>query len=363
MTANVLLLGCGDAGLLIADGLLRQGGVGRLVLADFNAGRVGRSVAMLACCHDAAVAFEEVDGRDRAALATLIRKVRPDLVIQAASLVSPWSIIGRDHPVAGAIGAAGIGIQLPGQLPVVLNLMQVIRDLGRNIPVANLSMPDIIHPILATRGLAPTIGLGNVSIQHLRVLAALKARREASPAGRAPLVRLIGHHQQVYGVMQATPPDDPANRVRVYLGEAGERDDGLAYEGTPFPPGPVYNVITAAAALPVLGALLPEAVPRRFSAPGPLGLPGGYPVTIDQGEVALDLPAGVDPDEAVAFNHRIGRLDGVAEIGPDGAVRFTGAAEAAVRDVDPCLAEPLDPWNLADRTGRLLQIIRDMGPV
>ena len=54
---------------------------------------------------------------------------------------------------------------------------------------------------------------------------------------------------------------NPALAARVYLGEPGERDDSLAYEGTPFAPGPLYNVITAAAALPVLTALLPGAPP------------------------------------------------------------------------------------------------------
>ena len=132
---------------------------------------------------------------------------------------------------------------------------------------------------------------------------------------------------------------------------------------TPFPPGPVYNVITAASALPVLGALLPGAGPRRFSAPGPQGLPGGYPVKIGQDGVALDLPGSVSLDQAVAFNQRLGALDGVAGIGTDGAVRFTQAAEAAVRDLDPVLAEPLDPWNMADRTDRLLALVRDMGPL
>jgi hypothetical protein len=224
-------------------------------------------------------------------------------------------------------------------------------------------MPDFIHPVLAAKGLAPTVGLGNVSILHLRATAALKQRRQSPGAAGGLPVRVIGHHKQVHDVMRARPPDDPEDRVRVYLGEEGERDDGLAYEGTPFPPGPIYNVITAASALPVLGALLPGAEPRRFSAPGPRGLPGGYPVRLDRGSVTLDLPDRVDLDQAIAFNQRIGALDGVAGIGSDGAVRFTQAAEAAVRDIDPHLAEPLDPWNLADRTDRLLKVVRKMGPI
>jgi hypothetical protein len=293
----------------------------------------------------------------------LLRKTRPDLVIQAASLISPWSIIGRDHPTAKILGSAGIGIQLPAQLPIVINLMQIIRDLGWTIPVANLSMPDIIHPILETRGLAPTIGLGNVSILHLRVLAAWKQRHRAAVSCEQPLIRVVGHHRQVYDVMQSTPPHDDRYRVQVYVGENGQRDDDLAYMGEPFPPGRVYNTITAASTLPVLRALLPGAKPRRFSAPAPFGLPGGYPVKIEQGNVALDLPDGAHLSSLTEYNQRLGKLDGVERIEADGMVHFTEAAQSAVRQLDPGLAESLDPWDLKDRTDRLLSIIREMGPV
>ena len=130
MAAVVLLLGGGDVGLRIADGLLRQGGVERLVIADVNAKQLPHAVAMLACCHDADVVFEEVDGLDLQSLERLVRHTRPNLIIQTASLISPWSIIGRDHPIARVLNAAGIGIQLPVQLPIVMNLMRVVKDLG-----------------------------------------------------------------------------------------------------------------------------------------------------------------------------------------------------------------------------------------
>ena len=283
MGAKVLLIGSGDVGLKIADGLLRQGGIRHLVLSDISVERSAVAIAMLNSCHQALVSFAEVNALDSAALEQLLRQTKPDLIIQAASLISPWSIIGRDHPTAKALSAAGIAIQLSMQLPIVINLMQIMRELGWTIPVANLSMPDLIHPILETRGLAPTIGLGNVSILHLRAMAAWKQREHSAVLREEPLIRVIGHHRQVYDVMQASAPKDDQYRVQVYIGEEGERDDDLCYRGLPFPPGPVYNVITAASALPVLGALLPGATARRFSAPAPFGLPGGYPVKIEQG--------------------------------------------------------------------------------
>lgn len=361
MSAVVFVLGGGDVGLRIADGLLRQGGIGRLIVADVGAARVEPSVAMLDCCHDAVVQFEHLDGEDRQALERALRSARPDLIVQAASLISPWAIIGRDHPTAQALNSAGIAVQLPAQIPIVLTLMRAVREAGIEAAVANVSMPDIVHPILATQGLAPTVGLGNVSIVLLRAMAAQKDRHPQVQADARPLIRVIGHHKHVYGVMQARPPEAGTDGARVYVGEEGRRDDALAYEGTPVPIGPAYNVITAAAALPVLTALLPGAEPVRFSAPAPNGLPGGYPVRIEEGAVAPDLPQGVNLSEAIAFNQRMGEADGLAEIADTGRVSFTQRAVTAVREIDPHLADPFDPWRDTDRTARLLEVVRAMG--
>jgi hypothetical protein len=152
---------------------------------------------------------------------------------------------------------------------------------------------------------------------------------------------VFGHHCQVYGVMQAREPADPEDRARVYLGDEGRRDDGLAYRAPGLSPGVRYNQVTAAAAVPVLQALLPGAPPLRWSTPSPGGLAGGYPVRIEDGAVALDLPPGVDRDEAIAFNERLGRADGVERIDDDGTVHFTAACRAAVAGVAPDLAESL----------------------
>ena len=358
--ANVLLLGGGDAGLKIADGLLRLGGVERLAIADRSAARAAADIDLLNSCHAALVRFAEIDALDTSALEALLRRERPDLIVQAASLISPWSIIGRDHPTAGTLAAAGIGIQLPMQLPIVLSLMTAVRELGLEIPVANLSMPDIIHPVLGTRGLQPTIGLGNVSILQLRCLSAWKQREQQAATTAGPLLRLVGHHCQVYDVMQARAPQQAQDRVRVFIGDEEVTHNDLAYRGRPVSPGRVYNQITAAAALPVLASLLPGAAPLRFSAPAPLGLPGGYPVRIEEQRPALDLPAGLDLAEAVSCNQRFGRRDGIEAIDEQGTVVFTGAARRAVSQLDPGLAEPLDCFRLGARTRRLQELVQAM---
>src|SRR5206468_12155874 len=139
------------------------------------------------------------------------------------------------------------------------------------------------HGVLDRVGLGTTIVLGNVTMQFLRVRGALRAKLGSD--AELPLVRVIGHHNPVYPVMRAEPPDDPADRVRVFLGEEGERADHLAYLGHPHEPGIVYNETTAVACVDVVRALLPGAGPTRISAPAPFGLPGGYPVVIEDGAI------------------------------------------------------------------------------
>ena len=352
---RILIIGTGDMGERFAAGLAASGHVRELVLADISS-EVGAKAAAIASAYDCTVHAEAFDARRQGDVEALLRQARPDLVIQAAALQSPWALVGRDDPVAVAIGAAGLGVRLPLQLPVLLSVMRAVREVGYTGPVANISLPDLTHPILQKVGLAPTIGLGNVSMLMLRVRAALRA--ELGPDGELPLLRLVGQHHHVYDVMQSTPPADPTSGPIVWLGELAERRDELAYRAPPMEPGIRYNAVTAAAALPVLLALLPGAEPLRWSTPSPFGLPGGYPVRIVDGHIDLDLPPGVELADCIAHCRREGRGDGVAAVDDDGTTHFTDAATASVIDVAPDIAEPLPLTDVDRRAQRLLELLR-----
>jgi hypothetical protein len=89
------------------------------------------------------------------------------------------------------------------------------------------------------------------------------------------------------------------------------------------------NTVTGTTAAAVVLALLTGAT-LDTSLPGPLGLPGGYPVTIRDGTVQLRLPAGFDLELAVARNQQWAALDGV--VVSDGMVRFGPSVVAALSD-------------------------------
>ncbi len=343
MGGRILIIGVGNAGLKIADGLARSGKVDELILSDLSPEGGPDIAGMLDSCYDCEVKFIEIDGLQQKKLEKILRNEKPDVVVQSASLTSPWAMHGRTDKVAKALSQAGLGVQLPAQLPILSTAMKAIREVDFNGPVANLSFPDVTHAVLDRFGLAPTIGLGNVSILYLRVRAAIRKNliHEDDLVDAFPLIRLIGHHHQVYDVMEAKTPDNPAEYCRVYLGEEGQRADELAYQGYPITPGIDFNIITAAAALPAILALLPGAEPLRFSVPAPKALPGGYPVVIHDGYAELDLPENVDLQEAVDFQWQLARHDGIEKVTEEGTVLFTDKAKQAVKRIDPRLCEPL----------------------
>src|SRR4249920_3021124 len=102
---RVLIIGTGDMGERFAAGLAASGRVRDLVLTDASP-EVGAKAAALASAYDCIVRAEELDARRQGDVEATLRRIRPDLVIQAAALQSPWALVGRDDPVAVAIAAA-----------------------------------------------------------------------------------------------------------------------------------------------------------------------------------------------------------------------------------------------------------------
>ncbi|MDX8148919.1 hypothetical protein SK854_42850 [Lentzea sp. BCCO 10_0061] len=348
--STVLVMGMGNMGERLAYRLAEGGRVRRLVLAGRSAETVEAIAGTAASISDHVVEPVVVNATRRDEVADLLARTRPDLVVQCAAVRGPWALSGRDDAAATAVLSGGLALQLPYQLPVPLAVMRATRDAGYTGPVANLSFPDVTGPVLARLGLAPAVGLGNAAMVGLRVRAALRA---AGADGEAPLIRVIGHHSQLLDAMLSREPADRADRCMVFLGEDGRRADELAYRAPSIVRSQRYNEVTAAAAIPVLHALLPGAAPLRCSTAAPGGLPGGYPVRIDNGAVTLDLPPGADPAEAIAFNEKQARGDGVERIDDDGTVHFTAAARDAVAEVDPGIADPLPVADLEKRARRL----------
>src|SRR5262249_48107343 len=114
-----------------------------------------------------------------------------------------------------------------------------------------------------------------------------------------------------------------------------EIDDVLTrFAAVQLTPEPVID-ISGASGVPLIRALA-QGPDWTGHAPGPKGLPGGYPVRCHAGEVGLDLPPGLSREEAVRWNTAFEVQNGL--IVEDGRVRYTGQLYDRLRVVSPTLA-------------------------
>jgi hypothetical protein len=98
-------------------------------------------------------------------------------------------------------------------------------------------------------------------------------------------------------------------------------------------PGSVKaHPVVAASAVKIIRGLLQDT--RELGhAPGPSGLPGGYPILLSSSGVEVVLPQGVTLEEAVRINEQAQKFDGIEEIQKDGTVVITDHSAQIMKKV------------------------------
>ncbi|WP_333678545.1 hypothetical protein [Dyella sp.] len=341
---KLIVFGGGDLALRVLALLPTVASVHEVLLVTRDTARGEPLARLFGGCLPASVRHATLDLRDAGGVAGLLGRERPDIIFHAASLLSPWLLSGLQSPLSQALQSAGFALMLPAQLPLIRNVMRAVRDLELDCPVVNASYPDATHPVLAAEGLQPTIGVGNAGMLYETLRGQLRARQlSAKPY-------LFAHHAQV------TPF---ARHISYAPGEAPWLflDDQPAsidqFVTGPLPSGRMLNALTASHAIAIIGSLLTEDSVLRTSAPGPLGLPGGWPVQLSARQVRLDLPPDIDVERGLAYQRRAAVGDGIAAIDADGTVHFTAAAQASLAMHAPELAEPLSRQSEAARVALL----------
>ncbi|MEA2279537.1 MAG: hypothetical protein QOK21_144 [Solirubrobacteraceae bacterium] len=331
---TVLVAGLGDLGGRVLDALSRRPGLGRLVGASRDAER-GRALAgQCALVAELAggprtVSFEPLDLTAHDDAAETLARVAPDVIVMAASAYTWWR--------PGAPAGLPYAVWLPLLVPLVAALMRARAAAGVAAPVVSLPFPDVVGPMLATQGLAPQAGAGNVAEVAAKLAACAVARTGA--AREEVQVRLVLHHaaeRSALGVFErmgsgvdGRPPWAAEVLVR---GEPLAAGDVEALFAVPYPTldGRDAQGLTAAAAVAVVEGLLGD-VPVTGHVPAPAGRPGGYPVRLSRGGIELDLPASLPEADAIALNARAASWDGVQGIEADGTVVLTERAAEAAR--------------------------------
>ena len=339
---GVLLVSLGQLNELLLKLLARSSFVREIVVATRN---VSRALPALNLARMAAGAEEffpilravSLDFNQTEPAAEALAELRPEVTFAAPSLQSWWVLDRLPPPAAEPLRAAGFGAWLPFHLAPMIRLMRAWRESGLSSPIISAPYPDVVNPILSFKGLAPTCGAGNLDeiVPKLR----WRVGEELSVSPEEVRVRLVGHHALEKYVYRSSPTDElpPPYLLRIEIGgrKLGDALDAPAmlFEPYPLSQGLEFHHLTAGSALRLLGAF--GAGPKKkihLHVPAPHGLPGGYPVVVEDGRVELDLAPEWTRQQAVEVNRASHRWDGIESLEPDGTVVFTGETSAVLRE-------------------------------
>lgn len=283
----------------------------------------------------------EVPDYTRACLAPAFARIAPALVLNCASLQSPWEAGSAPSAWTDLLARAGFGLTLPLQSFVPIEAATAVKEQATPPLFLNASFPDAVNPVLHALGLPVFCGIGNVAL----LAASLRQALNLGPAAR---VQVLGHHWHLY------PPGPEVPEALAWL-------DGVPLTGvaamlqrqraTPRAELNQVNGLTTAQLL--IGIVTGQKM--QVSVPGPRGLAGGYPVTIKGRSIATDLPEAWPLDRAKALNARWAREDGVA-VFEDGSVLFSEKCRNAVCGHLPEMATPVSAALLVEVRARLLTL-------
>jgi len=284
-------------------------------IANARAAAAGRpEIAFEPFVGDLALALSDVDG-----------------ALVCASTQSPWERHASPSAWTDLVRHAGFGLTLPFQAELALAAGRV---LPRTSWLINGCFPDGVNPLLAALDVPVLCGIGNIALLAASAQAAL-----GLPDQRR--LRMVAHHVHLHA-----PAEGDEDVLAWYDDEPVAVPGDLLAEQRSAADRSELNHVTGLAAALLVDAVL-TGTPVETHLPGPLGLPGGYPVRVRGAEVELRLPAGLSRSDAVAFNQRASVADGVLVDG--GRVVFG----SAVGELLPDLADGFAVDDLAEVTTEL----------
>lgn len=258
--------------------------------------------------------------------AETLARIKPDIILNCASLQS-WRVITQlPKATFEALDQAQLGPWLPMHLAPAYALMRAVKQGSPKALVVNAAFPDAVNAVLYKVGMAPAVGVGNIAnlVPATRSAIARLARCEPTQVK----VKLVGQHYFSHYVPRHGLPDDPRFHLCYWIDgyECSDRFDAETIFGSVADHlrrlgGVDGQYLTAMSAISVVENLFADQE-VHVHAPGPDGLPGGYPIKVGMGQVLLDLPHEIRREVAIQINKDGLSQDGIAEIRADGSVRF-----------------------------------------
>lgn len=293
--------------------------------------------------------YIQLDSRSVEALRAPLQALRAKVVVQSASMQSPWKVDNGASEWSNLVAKAGFGITIAFHALLAFRTATAIKELGLACHFVNTCYPDGVNQLLAAADVPLTTGVGNIGIFSAVV------------GGRVPFaqrkdVRVLAHHRHIVewrkpGTLREGAP------IRAWIGddEIPNVDDMTRDIQLPHRD---LNLISAASAVPVLLALVGEGK-RRGHVPGPNGRPGGYPVQVDANGVTLDLPKGMTEVDAILWNKQFEDKDEVSVEG--GRIAYSERARKLLQPYGTEIADGFAPADVEAAAERLSALRAKLG--
>lgn len=360
-----MLIGLGDLGHVVLEMVAREGLFNRIVVCDRDEkmGLARSNLARLSAMAQGAqpqIIFSPLDLNFEDSIIQTVQREKPDIIFFAASLQTWWLYHLLPINQAALIRSAGFGIWLPVHLTLALKLMQALYNMEYEGLVLTAPFPDVVNGILARHCTAPTCGVGNLDelVPKVRHLAAEKWQVSMEKIQ----VMLVGHHALQAHILSESKGERPPYFLKIDCEGLDItkkiQGDELLFSSYPLPPGTAIHFLTAGSSLRLMKALFSED-DILIHAPGPKGLPGGYPIMVSRRSIQLAPIQGLSTEEAIAINEQSHRFDGIERIEDDGTVVFRAESVEVFRKALKYDCPRLHPVESEDRAKELMERFRE----
>ncbi len=283
-------------------------------------------------------------------IAEAVAASEPGVVVQAASVQSPSVIHTTDSAWGQLVKNGGLSVTAVFQTLLSERAARAMRLAGNQGAFINCCYPDVVNGILAAKKVPITCGVGNVAILANMFEGDLGIRQAGS-------LKVLAHYQCL-GPWRLRATERSGTLARVWIDEEEISDLYERFAHLKLTPEPVID-ISGCTAVPIIYALLGH-YDLLGHAPAPAGLPGGYPIAIKDRVMDLNLPAGLNRDDAIAWNRAFEEQSGIV-VESDGQVVYCGTMRSEFAKLSPALAAGFHVDDLETVYGEMVELRSKLG--
>ena len=338
MKPTVMIIGLGGVGSILLELLAREEEIGQIIAGSLekeegtarcNLARMGA----VAQGYSPSIRYSSIDLNQKEEVAEFVRREAPDLILNAATMQTWWLPDLLPPEKASILRGVRFGAWLPIHLTLSIKLMEALRDASFQGVTLTTPLPDVVNCILHRLDLTPTCGIGNIDeiVAKVRILAAKRLGTILEDVQ----VMMVAHHaleEHAFGER-----DDPEVAPwYLQVKHKGEditeriRANDLVLAPYPVSSGPVMHFSTAGSAVRMIRACFSSSN-ELVHAPGPNGMPGGYPLIVSKTDMKPAPIEGLTLEKAVDINERSHYYDGIERIEPDGTAVFCDSSMEILR--------------------------------